>query len=228
MAAGNFDIKEIEKRMKGAVSSLKSEFGGLRTGRASTTLLDPLMVNTSYGAKMPINQVASINAPEPRLITVQVWDKSNLHAVDKAIRESDLGLNPVVDGLTLRLPIPELNQERRQELVKIARKYTEQASRRRKERSQGRYGSDQETRERRQNQRGREQFASHQGSRPDRPNHQGDRWALVGEGAGDHAGVVCSKQARRAQALKNSPHPPAIGKNRSEIIRFALLSFYMG
>ena len=127
MAAGNFDIKEIEKRMKGAVSSLKSEFGGLRTGRASTTLLDPLMVNTSYGAKMPISQVASINAPEPRLITVQVWDKSNLHAVDKAIRESDLGLNPVVDGLTLRLPIPELNQERRQELVKIARKYTEQA-----------------------------------------------------------------------------------------------------
>ena len=91
MAAGNFDIKEIEKRMKGAVSSLKSEFGGLRTGRASTTLLDPLMVNTSYGAKMPINQVASINAPEPRLITVQVWDKSNLHAVDKAIREFGLG-----------------------------------------------------------------------------------------------------------------------------------------
>jgi ribosome recycling factor len=127
MAAGNFDIKEIEKRMKGSVSALKSEFGGLRTGRASTTLLDPLMVNTSYGAKMPISQVASINAPEPRLITVQVWDKSNLHAVDKAIRESDLGLNPVVDGLTLRLPIPELNQERRQELVKIARKYTEQA-----------------------------------------------------------------------------------------------------
>jgi ribosome recycling factor len=127
MAAGNFDIKEIEKRMKGAVSALKSEFGGLRTGRASTTLLDPLMVNTSYGAKMPIAQVASINAPEPRLITVQVWDKSNLHAVDKAIRESDLGLNPVIDGLTLRLPIPELNQERRQDLVKIARKYTEQA-----------------------------------------------------------------------------------------------------
>ncbi len=127
MAAGSFDIKEIEKRMKGAVSALKSEFGGLRTGRASTTLLDPLMVNTSYGAKMPIHQVASINAPEPRLITVQVWDKSNLHAVDKAIRESDLGLNPVIDGLTLRLPIPELNQERRQDLVKIARKYTEQA-----------------------------------------------------------------------------------------------------
>ena len=91
MAAGNFDIKAFEKRMKGAVSSLKSEFGGLRTGRASTTLLDPLMVNTSYGAKMPINQVASVNAPEPRLITVQVWDKSNLHAVDKAIAQIGLG-----------------------------------------------------------------------------------------------------------------------------------------
>jgi ribosome recycling factor len=127
MTAGNFDIREIEKRMKGAVNSLKQEFGGLRTGRASTTLLDPLVVNTSYGAKMPINQVASINTPEARLITVQVWDKSNLHAVEKAIRESDLGLNPVIDGLTLRLPIPELNQERRQELVKIARKYTEHA-----------------------------------------------------------------------------------------------------
>jgi ribosome recycling factor len=113
--------------MKGAVGALKQEFGGLRTGRASTTLLDPLMVNTSYGTKMPINQVASINTPEPRMITVQVWDKSNLPGVEKAIRESDLGLNPVIDGLTLRLPIPELNQERRQELVKIARKYTEQA-----------------------------------------------------------------------------------------------------
>src|SRR5215475_5820465 len=127
MAAGNFDNREIEKRMKGAATALKAEFGGLRTGRASTTLLDPLVVNTSYGAKMPINQVASVNAPEPRLITVQVWDKSNLSPVEKAIRESNLGINPVVDGLTLRLPIPELNQERRQELVKIAKKYTEQA-----------------------------------------------------------------------------------------------------
>jgi ribosome recycling factor len=127
MTAGNFDNREIEKRMKGAVTALKHEFGGLRTGRASTTLLDPIVVNTSYGAKMPINQVASISTPEARLITVQVWDKSNLHAVEKAIRESDLGVNPVVDGLTLRLPIPELNQERRQELVKVAKKYTEQA-----------------------------------------------------------------------------------------------------
>jgi ribosome recycling factor len=127
MAAGNFDMNEIDKRMKGAVSSLKQEFGGLRTGRASTSLLDPLMVSTSYGAKMPITQVASVNTPEARLITVQVWDRANVAAVEKAIRESDLGLNPVVDGQTLRLPIPELNQERRQDLVKIAKKYTEHA-----------------------------------------------------------------------------------------------------
>ena len=87
MAAGNFDIHEIEKRMKGAVTSLKGEFGGLRTGRG-VRVSDPIMVNTSYGAKMPINQVAAVNTPEFRLITVQVWDKSNLHAVEKAIRES--------------------------------------------------------------------------------------------------------------------------------------------
>jgi ribosome recycling factor len=127
MAAGNFDMNEIEKRMKGAVSALKQEFGGLRTGRASTSLLDPIVVSTSYGAKMPLNQVASVNTPEARLITVQVWDRGNISAVEKAIRESDLGLNPVVEGQTLRLPIPELNQERRQELVKIAKKYTEHA-----------------------------------------------------------------------------------------------------
>ncbi len=125
MAGADFDLKEIEKRMKGAVSVLKTEFGGLRTGRASATLLDPIMVN-AYGTKMPINQVATVSVPEPRLITVQVWDKSQVSAVEKAIRESDLGLNPVVDGTTLRLPIPELNQERRQELAKIASKYAEQ------------------------------------------------------------------------------------------------------
>ncbi|MBC8048696.1 MAG: ribosome recycling factor [Chitinophagales bacterium] len=124
--AASFDIKEIEKRMKGAVAALKSEFGGLRTGRASASLLDPIMVNV-YGARMPINQVASVSAPEPRMITVQVWDKAQVSAVEKAIRESDLGLNPITDGTTLRLPIPELNQERRQDLTKIAAKYTEQA-----------------------------------------------------------------------------------------------------
>jgi ribosome recycling factor len=126
MADGNFDLKDLEKRMRGAVTLLKQEFGGLRTGRASASLLDPIMVN-AYGSKMPLNQLATVSVPEPRMITVSVWDKSQASAVEKAIRESDLGLNPVVDGTTLRLPIPELNQERRQELSKIASKYAEQA-----------------------------------------------------------------------------------------------------
>jgi ribosome recycling factor len=123
----NFDLKETERRMRGALTILKQEFGGLRTGRASAALLDPIMVNAYGGTPMPLNQLATINVPEPRLITVQVWDKSQVHAVDRAIRESDLGLNPVVDGQLLRLPIPELNQERRQEIAKVAHKYTEQA-----------------------------------------------------------------------------------------------------
>ncbi len=126
MAQGTFDLKDIEKRMRGALNVLKQEFGGLRTGRASAGLLDPIMVN-AYGSKMPINQVATVSVPEPRMITVSVWDKGLVNSVDKAIRESDLGLNPVVDGTTLRLPIPELNQERRTELTKIAHKYAEQA-----------------------------------------------------------------------------------------------------
>jgi ribosome recycling factor len=125
MAVG-FDQKDIEKRMRGALTLLKQEFGGLRTGRASASLLDPISVSV-YGQRMPINQVATISVPEPRMITVTVWDKSKVNAVDKAIRESDLGLNPVMDGTTLRLPIPELNQERRTELSKIAGKYAEQA-----------------------------------------------------------------------------------------------------
>jgi ribosome recycling factor len=109
----NFDLKETERRMRGALTVLQHEFGGLRTGRASAALLDPIMVNAYGGSPMPLNQLATINVPEPRLITVQVWDKSQVHAVDRAIRESDLGLNPIVDGQLLRLPIPELNQERR-------------------------------------------------------------------------------------------------------------------
>lgn len=126
MPDGNFDLKDIEKRMRGALQVLKQEFGGLRTGRASASLLDPIMVN-AYGSKMPINQVATVSVPEPRMISVSVWDKSMVNAVDKAIRESDLGLNPIMDGTNLRLPIPELNQERRTELSKIAAKYAEQA-----------------------------------------------------------------------------------------------------
>ena len=120
------DLQDIERRMRGALGSLKKEFAGLRTGRANPALLDPIMVN-AYGSSMPLNQVANISVPEPRMITVQVWDKSQVGAVEKAIRESDLGLNPVVDGTLLRLPIPELNEDRRKELVKVAHKYSEQA-----------------------------------------------------------------------------------------------------
>ena len=121
-----FDLKEIERRMRGALTVLKGEFGGLRTGRANASLLDPIMV-MAYGNPMALNQLATINVPELRLITVQVWDRSQVGAVERAIRELDLGLNPVVEGQLMRLPIPELNQERRQEIVKVAHKYAEHA-----------------------------------------------------------------------------------------------------
>jgi ribosome recycling factor len=120
------DIADLERRMKGAVEVLRQEFGGLRTGRASATLLEPIVVQ-AYGAAMPINQVATVSVPEPRMLSVQVWDKSNVGAVERAIRESGLGLNPIIDGQLLRLPIPELTEQRRQELVKIAHKYAEHA-----------------------------------------------------------------------------------------------------
>ncbi|HVY43541.1 MAG: ribosome recycling factor [Bacteroidota bacterium] len=126
MAATKFDMKELERRMRGALDALKREFSGLRTGRASANLLDPVVV-TIYGAKMPLNQVATITVPDARTIAVQVWDKSQVQAVDKAIREANLGLNPIADGAVLRLPIPALNAERRQELAKLAHKYAEHA-----------------------------------------------------------------------------------------------------
>src|SRR5215469_11890632 len=121
-----YDKEEINRRMNGAVGTLKSEFAGLRTGRASAALLDPVTVE-AYGNPMPINQVGTVSAPEPRLLTVQVWDKGLAKAVDKAIRDAGLGLNPQMDGQLLRIPIPELNEERRKELVKLAHKYSEQA-----------------------------------------------------------------------------------------------------
>ena len=120
------DIDAIEKRMNGAVSAMKSEFQALRTGRASASLLDKIMVN-AYGAMTPLNQCAGINVPEPRMITVTVWDKTLIDSVDKAIRESNIGINPVGDGMMLRLPIPELNEERRIELTKVAGGYAENA-----------------------------------------------------------------------------------------------------
>jgi ribosome recycling factor len=119
-----FDLTALEARMRGALDSLKRELSGLRTGRASANLLDPVQV-TVYGAKMPLNQVASVSVPESRTIAVTVWDRTNLAAVEKGIRESSLGINPVIDGNTIRLPIPPLTAERRTELVKLAHKYAE-------------------------------------------------------------------------------------------------------
>jgi ribosome recycling factor len=120
------DPKALQRRMDGALDVLKKEFGGLRTGRASTALLDPIHVE-AYGSNVPLNQVAGVSVPEPRMIVVQVWDRGVVKAVDKAIRESGLGLNPQTEGQTIRLPIPELTQERRTELSKIAHKYAELA-----------------------------------------------------------------------------------------------------
>ena len=121
-----YDKADLERRMHGAVEALKHDLQGLRTGRASVTLLDPVSVEV-YGATMPITQVATVSAPEPRLLSVQVWDKANVGPVDKAIRSAGLGLNPIVDGQTLRLPIPDLTEERRKELAKLAGQYAEKA-----------------------------------------------------------------------------------------------------
>ena len=117
---------DLKRRMAGAVSALRTELSGLRTGRASTSLLEPIHVD-AYGSSMPLNQVGSVSVPEPRMLSVQVWDRALVSAVDRAIREANLGLNPIVDGTLLRIPIPDLTADRRQELVKIAHKYAEAA-----------------------------------------------------------------------------------------------------
>ena len=124
--SAKFDIKDLEKRMRAAFDVLKREFSGLRTGRASASLLEPVYVQL-YGQRMPLSQVGTISVPEARMLSVQVWDRAAVSAVDKAIREANLGLNPIIDGQTLRMPIPMLTADRRQELVKIAHKYTEAA-----------------------------------------------------------------------------------------------------
>ena len=121
-----YDKADIERRMKGAVESLKGDLAGLRTGRANTSLLDPVVVEV-YGAMMPLNQVATVSAPEPRMLSVQVWDRANLTAVEKGIAKANLGLNPMIDGQTLRLPLPDLTAERRKELAKLAGNYAEQS-----------------------------------------------------------------------------------------------------
>ena len=119
-------MADLKRRMGGVIDALSKEFSGLRAGRASTTMLDPIMVD-AYGALMPLAQVGTVNAPEARLLTVQVWDSGLVKSVEKAIRDSHLGLNPIADGQLVRVPIPDLNEERRRELVKIAAKYTEHA-----------------------------------------------------------------------------------------------------
>jgi len=124
--AQKYDKADVERRMSGAVDSLKSDLSGLRTGRANVALLDPVQVEV-YGALMPLNQVATVSAPEPRMLSVQVWDRANVIPVEKGIARSNLGLNPSIDGQTLRLPLPDLTEERRKELAKLAGKYAEGA-----------------------------------------------------------------------------------------------------
>ncbi|GAA4036039.1 ribosome recycling factor [Parerythrobacter jejuensis] len=121
-----YDKADIERRMNGAVESLKGDLSGLRTGRANVSLLDPVVCEV-YGAMMPLNQVATVSAPEPRMLSVQVWDKANVTAVEKGIAHANLGLNPMIDGQSVRLPMPDLTEERRKELAKLAGKYAENA-----------------------------------------------------------------------------------------------------
>jgi ribosome recycling factor len=124
--AAAFDLDDVKRRMQGAINAFKNDLASLRTGRASPNLLDPIQVD-AYGSLMPISQVATVNVPEPRLLSVQVWDRSMVSAVEKAIRESDLGLNPQTEGQVIRLRIPEMNEQRRKEMVKVAHKYAEEA-----------------------------------------------------------------------------------------------------
>lgn len=126
MSGGQPDLGDLNKRMDSALEVLRKELQGLRTGRASASLLEPITVE-AYGAEMPLTQVATVNVPEPRMLTVQIWDRGLVKAVEKAIRTSSLGLNPAVDGQLIRVPLPELTQERRNELVKVAHRYAEQA-----------------------------------------------------------------------------------------------------
>lgn len=124
--SAQFDLADLNRRMQGAIAALKHELNGLRTGRASASLVEPVQVQ-AYGSSMPLSQVATVSVPEPRMISVQVWDKSMVGAVEKAIRDSNLGLSPTTEGQTLRIRIPELNEQRRKELVKVAHKYAEEA-----------------------------------------------------------------------------------------------------
>jgi ribosome recycling factor len=126
MSVTTFDVSDIKRRMQGAINALKHDLGSLRTGRATPSLVEPIQVE-AYGATMPLTQVATVSVPEPRLLSVQVWDRGMTAAVEKAIRQSDLGLNPQTEGQVIRLRIPEMNEQRRKEMVKVAHKYAEEA-----------------------------------------------------------------------------------------------------
>jgi len=126
MMSEGIDLNDLKRRMDGAIAAFKNDIASLRTGRASANILDPVTVE-AYGSRMPLNQVANITVPEPRMLSVSVWDKSMVNAVDRAIRESNLGLNPILDGQNLRIPLPELNEERRRSLVKVAHDYAEKS-----------------------------------------------------------------------------------------------------
>ncbi|MFN0023263.1 MAG: ribosome recycling factor [Parvularculaceae bacterium] len=126
MATTGANFKDLEKRMDGALGALKAEFSGLRSGRASASLVEPIMVD-AYGSHMPMTQVGTVNVPEPRMISIQVWDRALVSAVERAIRDAGIGLNPVVDGTNVRVPIPPLTEERRKDLTKVAHKYAEHA-----------------------------------------------------------------------------------------------------
>jgi ribosome recycling factor len=126
MAVTTFDLDDVRRRMQGAINAFKHDLGSLRTGRAAPSLLDPIQVD-AYGSVVPLNQVANVSVPEPRLLSVQVWDRGMVGAVEKAIRQSDLGLNPQTEGQVIRLRIPEMNEQRRKEMVKVAHKYAEEA-----------------------------------------------------------------------------------------------------
>ena len=126
MATANYDLNDVKRRMQGALQSLKHELGGLRTGRATSGMLEPVQVE-AYGTHMPLNQLATVTVPEARLLSVQVWDRTMVHAVEKAIVNSNLGLSPATEGQVIRLRVPELNQDRRKDMVKVAHKYAEQA-----------------------------------------------------------------------------------------------------
>ena len=184
MPTGNFDINELKRRMQGATQSLKHELGGLRTGRAAASMLEPVQVD-AYGTHMPLNQLATISVPEPRLLSVQVWDKSMVKAVEKAIVDSNLGLSPATEGQVLRLRIPELNEERRKELVKVAHKYAEAAKRRGPPCPPRWPRYRQEAREESRDFRGRSGASGRRRAEGDRRDDFGDRSVAGGQGKGN-------------------------------------------